>query len=86
VFAFVVPDGNNTTTETNYIDLTFDLGGTVWDLQQLRAGAAAESFSAAFVTTIEEIIEASFATTLVATDETVEFEILSETLTGRCHL
>ena len=48
------------TTKEDYVDLTWDLGGTAWDLNVLReGGSAARAFTSAFVDSkVSEIIKA----------------------------
>ncbi len=73
---------SNVTTEADYIDLAFALGGTVWDLAQLRVGGVvATSFTNAFVGRLTDQITAA-QVDLVASDPSVTIEVLSETLTN----
>ena len=70
-----------------YRDVAYDTGGSVWDLNQLRAGGLAgglvgDSFTLAFVDQLGININAALAVDLVATDAGVDFEILSETVAG----
>ncbi|MEZ6048636.1 MAG: hypothetical protein R3C11_24275 [Planctomycetaceae bacterium] len=77
-------------TEAHYIDLTFnvaDHAGTVWDLNQLRAGgdvgtsfSTALSFSKAFVDVITDQVGEDFYS-LILSKTGVDYEIIDSTIT-----
>ncbi|MCA9078376.1 MAG: putative Ig domain-containing protein [Planctomycetaceae bacterium] len=79
--------GDASQTESEYIDPTFDRNGTVWDLNQLRAGgstgasfAAALSFSKAFVDVVTDNVREDFDYHLISSDPQVSFVIEDERL------
>ncbi|QDU42483.1 tRNA nuclease WapA precursor [Symmachiella dynata] len=70
--------------ETEYIDLTFDADGTVWDGLTLEWGVPDEvnSFIAALADVIRGDVSEDLDVTLTASDPNVQFEILTKTYNG----
>jgi RHS repeat-associated protein len=74
---------NNGGSKTDYVDLAQSVGGTAWDLNQLRAGGlTAQSFTEAFVDIKTQEILEQFPIDLVASDPDVQFTNLTGPITG----
>ena len=71
------------TVEEDYVTLTWEVGGSVWDFEFLRDGGInVDSFTAGFVDQVGQTIEESFALDVIASDPNVVITNLTGPLFG----
>ena len=71
------------TVEDDYVTLTWDSGGSVWDFEYLRqGGGVVDSFTAGFVDRLSQTIEASFAIDVIASDPNITITNLNGAIFG----